>query len=167
VGNGTNKYLEANRAGNTDPQNNVHASVFATNLGSTGSTATPSFYLGSLVNSGTTNMSLGRASSLFYGRMRDENTTLVNESTGLLGATRASSSTLTVRANRASTLVTQASTTPSADRTGVFARLANAGGTTLITDARLAFYSIGESLDLALLDTRITTLITSNALVIP
>ena len=34
-------------------------------------------------------------------------------------------------------------------------------------DARLAFYSIGESLDLALLDTRVTNLINAYAAAIP
>ena len=35
------------------------------------------------------------------------------------------------------------------------------------TDARLAFYSIGESLDLALLDARVTALINAIAAAIP
>jgi hypothetical protein len=34
-------------------------------------------------------------------------------------------------------------------------------------DARIAFYSIGESLDLALLDARVTQLITTFAAVLP
>jgi hypothetical protein len=34
-------------------------------------------------------------------------------------------------------------------------------------DARLAFYSIGESLDLALLDTRVSALITAIGAAIP
>jgi hypothetical protein len=40
-------------------------------------------------------------------------------------------------------------------------------GTTLYTNSRLAFYSIGESLDLALLDTRVTALITAIGAAIP
>jgi hypothetical protein len=35
------------------------------------------------------------------------------------------------------------------------------------TSARLAFYSIGESLDLALLDARVTTLVAAFAAAIP
>jgi hypothetical protein len=166
MGNGSTKWLNTNRAGNTDPQNNAHASVFASTLGSTGTTATPSFYLGSLVSGGNTNISLGRASSLFYGRIRDENAFLVTESTGLLGAARASSSALTVRANRASTIVTQTSNTASSDRTGVFARTTNSA-IDLPTNARLAFYSIGESLDLPKLDSRVTDLITAFGVAIP
>jgi hypothetical protein len=42
-----------------------------------------------------------------------------------------------------------------------------AGVGTFFSNARLAFYSIGESLDLALLDTRITTLINAFAAAIP
>jgi hypothetical protein len=36
-----------------------------------------------------------------------------------------------------------------------------------VTNARLAFYSIGESLDLALLDARVTALITAFGVAIP
>jgi hypothetical protein len=36
-----------------------------------------------------------------------------------------------------------------------------------ITDARLAFYSIGEALDLAALDTRVSNLITAIGAAIP
>jgi hypothetical protein len=38
---------------------------------------------------------------------------------------------------------------------------------TSLTNARLAFYSIGESLDLALLDARVTTLVAAFAAAIP
>jgi hypothetical protein len=38
---------------------------------------------------------------------------------------------------------------------------------TSISDARIAFYSIGESLDLALLDVRVTDLITAIGVAIP
>jgi hypothetical protein len=40
-------------------------------------------------------------------------------------------------------------------------------GTPFYSNARLAFYSIGESLDLALLDARVTTLINAIAAAIP
>jgi hypothetical protein len=40
-------------------------------------------------------------------------------------------------------------------------------GSSNFSDARLAFYSIGESLDLALLDARVTALITAFGVAIP
>jgi hypothetical protein len=43
----------------------------------------------------------------------------------------------------------------------------NNGSTGAFTSARLAFYSIGESLDLALLDARVTDLINAFAAAIP
>ena len=54
---------------------------------------------------------------------------------------------------------------PLNNSTWVFAR----GGATpaSLTNARLAFYSIGESLDLALLDARVTALITAFGVAIP
>jgi hypothetical protein len=41
------------------------------------------------------------------------------------------------------------------------------GGAAVYSDARLAFYSIGESLNLTLLDARVTTLINAFAAAIP
>jgi hypothetical protein len=45
----------------------------------------------------------------------------------------------------------------------VFARRNGVSALDIYSNARLAFYSIGESLDLALLDTRVTTLISNIA----
>jgi hypothetical protein len=49
----------------------------------------------------------------------------------------------------------------------VFARENNSSVAEIYTDARLAFYSIGESLNLALLDARVTTLVAAFAAAIP
>jgi hypothetical protein len=49
---------------------------------------------------------------------------------------------------------------------GVFCQNNN-GTFTSFSNARLAFYSIGESLNLALLDTRVTALINAFAAAIP
>jgi len=43
----------------------------------------------------------------------------------------------------------------------------NRASNNLYSDARLAFYSIGESLDLAALDTRVTALVNAFAAAIP
>jgi hypothetical protein len=49
----------------------------------------------------------------------------------------------------------------------VFAQNLNNGTLSAATDARLSFYSIGESLDLALLDNRVSTLMTDIGAAIP
>ena len=58
---------------------------------------------------------------------------------------------------------TNVSQVPASENMGVFASAL--GGAHV--NARLAFYSIGESLDLALLDARVTTLINTFASTIP
>jgi len=76
---------------------------------------------------------------------------------------RASSSNFSYRAAGASAVSNTASQTPFNGNVVIFNRVTTTG----FTGARLAFYSIGESLDLALLDTRVTTLINAFAAAIP
>jgi len=68
-----------------------------------------------------------------------------------------------VRVSLITTAFSYASVTPLNATIGVF----NNGSNAAFTNARLAFYSIGESLDLALLDARVTTLINAFAAAIP
>jgi hypothetical protein len=87
--------------------------------------------------------------------------------TGFVGTSRSSSTQLNRRV-LASTTVSGANNTqtPPALNYFVFCRNLN-GSANLFTDARLAFYSIGESLDLALLNARVTALITAFGVAIP
>ena len=65
---------------------------------------------------------------------------------------------LTMRTDGGETSGTSATTTHSGLNTFVFGR--NTSGTpTVFSDARLAFYSIGSSLDLAALDARVSNLV--------
>jgi hypothetical protein len=167
VGNGTSKYLDSNRASNTDPQNSFHQSVFISTVGTSGAGQYP-VYIGT--------SGIGGNDRNIY---RDQNNGVLNASFNSIGystgsgtavgftAQRRSSSNATVLRVAAANIVgTSVSIAPSSNNIGIFA---TPGINLSITynNARLAFYSIGESLDLALLDTRISTLITSNALVIP
>jgi hypothetical protein len=95
------------------------------------------------------------------------NTTVATSSaTGLISASRSASNLTTWRVSSSTGTFSTASVT---DNTFgsiiVFARR----DATIIThsNARLAFYSIGESLDLALLDARVTDLINAFAVTIP
>jgi hypothetical protein len=86
----------------------------------------------------------------------------------LAGASRSTSSSFNARGNGSTQVLIQPSVSvPQNLGMRVFTRDIAGVAQSYSTGARLAFYSIGEALDLALLDARVTTLITSNALVIP
>jgi hypothetical protein len=68
-----------------------------------------------------------------------------------------------MRRGNATTSFSRTSATPRNANIGIFASVDGQQ----IANARLAFYSIGESLDLALLDTRVTTLVNAFAAAIP
>ena len=82
---------------------------------------------------------------------------------GLVGAARTSSSNVNYRLSGTTSSISRSSQTPTATNIGVFA---TSGGSNA-TNARISFYSIGESLDLALLDARVTQLMTDIGAAIP
>jgi hypothetical protein len=154
---GSTKGLSSNRNNNADPQNNKHMSVYAT---VTSSTAGKS-YIGTTTGVGASFINTSFApGSLDFRCNTSTLSTIGANSAGFIGVNRSSALEFTGRSGNSSTTV-------SASSTG----LLNAGisvfsGTSRI-NARLAFYSIGESLDLALLDARVTTLINAFAAAIP
>jgi hypothetical protein len=83
--------------------------------------------------------------------------------TGLVGATRNNSSNFTLRVSGSNYIFTRASQAPFNGNYAIFAGDVNLPN----SNARLAFYSIGESLNLALLDARVSTLMTALAAAIP
>ena len=160
IGNGTTKYLDSNRNNNTDPQDNNHNAVYV----STAATGT-SVYMGadnSTTSAGTNNF--GRSGGIFF---RSRATTSVEigsvTATGLIGTSRAESASFTTRVSGSTATQTITSQTPFNGNLKVFAT----GTGTLHGNCRLAFYSIGESLTLATLDTRVTALINALATAIP
>jgi hypothetical protein len=162
VGNGSTKYLNSNRLSSADPQDSFHLSMSVSTAASSG-----------------TQMYIGGQTTLPNDMYRDganlivrSRTALVTtyasqgSATGFIGHSRAVAASFTSRLGGA----TQSNSSSSSSSTGanifVFARNNN-GSLSLPTDARLAFYSIGESLDLALLDTRVTDLINAIGAAIP
>jgi hypothetical protein len=81
----------------------------------------------------------------------------------LIGLNRSASASFTYRQSGSSSSITRTSETPSVGNVFVY----QTNGYSAFSNARLAFYSIGESLDLALLDARVTTLINAFAAAIP
>jgi len=163
VGNGSTKYLDSNRAGNTDPQNNAHQAIFASSAG----TATRR-YIGNNTAGSVGASHIARAAQLVFRNQSSGAGSLTagSEVTGFMGSSRSSSNSFTARFSASNNTVTSSSETPLAINFYVFATNLD-GAVQTATDARLAFYSIGESLDLAFLDARVTALINAFAAAIP
>ena len=160
VGDGSTKYLNSNRSNSADPQNSNHNAVYASTIATAGSYINARGAGASDV--GTNAMGVGP----FFRSRTFTASSYTSTATGLIAHSRASSGNFTVRFGNSNTSVSTTSETPLALNLFVFARNTN-GTPEFYGNARLAFYSIGESLDLALLDTRITTLINAFAAAIP
>jgi len=146
IGNGSTKYLDSNRANNADPQDDNHNAIYAQSVGS----GAPGPVIGSSVGVEGINI-VGTT-------MRSRNLTgqpgfVLTD--GLIGVTRNQSNSFLAYNNSVLSSVGIASTTPDSSNVIVFK------GATVYSNARLSFYSIGESLDLALLDTRVSNLMTA------
>jgi len=157
VGNGTSKYLNSNRNNNADPQDDNHNAVYVTSLG-TNVRAYIGCGIGTAPSANGSNQML--YNSTFQTRNRGSTGNFDAKGTaavGFWGMSRAASGSYTKRVNKTNNTASYISTTPTSDSIIVFAR-GTAASPNLPTDGRIAFYSIGESLDLALLDARLATL---------
>jgi hypothetical protein len=158
AGNAGDKYLNSNRNNNADPQNSQHGSVFVSSAGTAGSTQA---YMGSrpALTPGS-NINIGISSNQYFFRSRSEAASLTTSDTalGFVGVSRASSAAYSRRVASVNSTVTESSVAPSSNNVALY-RTATTAAASLQANARLTFYSIGESLDLALLDARVTTLI--------
>jgi hypothetical protein len=159
VGNGSTKYLNSNRNNNADPQNSFHQCVF---VGAGPLDNNTRAYIGAdggrdHLLSGSTNLLARSRDSSVLGTVSGQGNT-----TGFKGANRSVSTEFLIRGGGANVTFSSLSSTPVSGNTHVFAR-----SNTSHTNARLAFYSIGESLNLALLDARVTALINAIAAAIP
>ena len=162
VGDGSTKYLDSNAAHNIGPQNNAHCSVYASTLRPVGL----NFYIGAASGS-VTNIGGDTSSPRDTWIIHDTGSGVprfTDAGLGFKAVARSGSANYVRRTNGASTTVTDAaSVTPPS--TGTYTVFGRSGA--YLASARLAFYSIGESLDLALLDARVTTLINAIAAAIP
>ena len=152
VGDGSTKYLDSNRNNNADPRNSKHLAIYQSSLATfdslliattnvSGRSALISFTPGGIssrINSSTITAKKGNA-------------------IGFVGGVRTSSTATSARVGGTDFPETVTSEAPVNQSLGVFA----AGGGEVPTDARFSFYSIGEALDLALLDTRVSNLMTA------
>jgi hypothetical protein len=166
VGDGSTKYLDSNRNNNADPQDSNHNAVYVSSAGQSGALG---IYIGAGETASGAN-NLGRSGGTptdFIFRNRASNTSLFvsanqGAATGFAGASRSNASNFVGRVGGSNSTFTHPSGAVSSFQVFIFKR-ESAG----ITNARLAFYSIGESLNLALLDARVTDLINAFAAAIP
>ena len=160
VGNGSTKYLNSNRNNNADPQNSKHVSIFISTLG----TLPTRRYIaaGDTSSPGDTLIAHDNATR-FYVSVNNSGFNQPVGAAGFVGASRNVSTSYSYRASKTTSSIGANSGTPTNENIGVFA---NSSGANHL-DARLAFYSIGESLDLARLDARVTELINAFAVTIP
>lgn len=158
IGDGSTKWIDSNRNNNVDPQNSKHISVWrasaATNdsglIGSNG------------VSTGDSHIYTGFNSFIFRNNGATGGSTSLSLMTGagFLGTSRASSSEITHIVGASVTTTASTSQTP---RNATIRVFENSGR----TNARLSFYSIGESLTLSLLGSRVSTLVSAISAGIP
>lgn len=172
-GDGTTKYLNSNRNNNADPQNNFHLSAYR---GETISATHAASFMGAgpsgvAGRSALQNNYLSQFTNGYFVRARSSSAPLAasgsQNAAGLLGVSRASASTISFFApgNQTGTL-NVTSENPYNGNLWVFG-INWDGSLVSQSNSRLSFYSIGESIALATLNTRVSTLMTDLAAAIP
>lgn len=158
------KYLNSNRNRLDDPQNNMHISVYQSEQNSAGGRSM--FGAGNLSNqAGATHYRISTGSDGYY-RHSATIAPVFNlgvPSLGLIGINRAVPTSSQLR--QSGSTFTHGSS--SDGRLNESIHIFKSSGVNSGVNSRLAFYSIGEALDLALLDTRVTALINAIGAAIP
>jgi hypothetical protein len=146
-GNGSTKFLDANRAANVDASSNFAMATWVHTAPTTGSS-----YCGSALNTSTSGRRLNYSSTTITGQVASSIVVTIAalSTTGLVGVSR-TGTTGNVRCGGANN---SGSLTSAATNAGGMQVFRNGLG---FTNARLSYYSIGEFLDLALLDARLAT----------
>lgn len=161
VGNASTKFLNSNRKANADPLDNCHVAVYASAVASGFQ-----MYVGGETSNAHDAFRNG-VNAVFRSRGGATSGTIATGATaGLIGHSRSASATFICRAGGTQQTVTSTSLAANNIDIYVFARNAN-GTLNLPTDARIAYYSIGEALTLSLLDARVSTLYTAIEAAIP
>ena len=163
VGDGSTKYLDSNRANNADPQNSNHNACWVS------TSAVGALMTSSATNTGQNYLDTNTSTNTRV-KNRDSVLTFAISGTvvaGFYGHSRSISSQIAYRCPQGNGTTASTSQTPESRNVFLYTRTNDSISFAQWSSARLAFYSIGESLDLALLDTRVTTLINAIAAAIP
>jgi hypothetical protein len=160
VGDGSTKHLNSNRNNNADPQNNKHIAAWV-------STHHPRDITRAIMGANSSNTSgcqLMTTTAVRFFRVNWTGTSSIADTStpaGFWGASRALAGTVVGRISGVSTNIADTSLPPANASIRIFDRGSDP------SNARLSYYSIGESLDLALLDARVTDLINAFDTAIP
>jgi hypothetical protein len=159
LGDGSTKYIATGRTAQQNPQDNAHFSVFVSNAGTTGNIISTS--------SGGVDNNIGIISGEYAFAIQDVGTAYRGSVsiTGFLGANRSSSAFGSFRRGGVTINNTRVSGVSQLGEFALFRRSADVAANW--NDGRIAFYSIGEALDLARLDARVTDLINAIGAAIP
>ena len=161
-GNGVDNYINTNRAANADPQDNVHISIKIEQP-----ILSSDAPIGSLATSPNRfNQILGEVTTVNYTLNSASGSSVTGNAGGFYGVSRSNSTQISIRRSSATVVTSLNSVVPSTEPYYVLARNLN-GSPSLYYPDRMTFYSIGEALDLAKLDARVTDLINKFAEVIP
>jgi hypothetical protein len=157
VGNGSTKRINTNRLGTAEPQNSKHVSVYVSTVATSGNNQFP-IYIGTPSVPAT---NLFREPSNGDLGFRCGTTTAdsfaAGGATGFIGLNRSAASGFLLRVSNSNQTLTRTSEAVAANQAFILFGNDTAGN----SNARMAYYSIGESLDLALLDTRVSALFTA------
>lgn len=159
-GDGATKYLNANRANNADPQNSHHQSVWV----SEHSAGTASYI--NAGNTATGSTSIVKTTTSYAPRSRNSQNDTVGFSNflpGLVALSRDNAANYTLRYQSNQSVITRSSQAPTNAPTEIYRR----PDATTYADARFAFYSIGEAINMPQLDARVFGLLTDLNIAIP
>ena len=165
VGNGSTKYLDSARNNNASPQDSAHLAAFVGEA-IVGDASTRAI-IGTGNATGSSAIVKGSAGNVLQTRLKhvtaSSSPTSMAGYSGFVGASRSVSASYLTRISGANSTVSIASSANQDASVLVYALTPAA----ITGNMRLAFYSVGESLDLALLDSRVSTLITAIGAAIP
>jgi hypothetical protein len=154
VGDGSTKYLNTNRNNNADPRDNNHNALWVSSSGAVGN-----FAMGGGISASGAN-TLGTGGGVRSRFSSSESS--ISSPTKFFGISRSVGTQFTVRAGGTNYLKNRTSDEPANANVAIFSSISTTGiRSDLISNGRYSFYSIGESLDLALLDARISTYMAS------
>jgi hypothetical protein len=159
IGDALTKYLNTNRANNADPKDNASMALWITEY--------PGKAIGAFMSWTNANGTSGRYLAGLNGTIRPRamcnngsaNATVLHSSSdlvfGFIGVSRNNAVDYYFRYNNITDLVAKLSDTLT--NSGAITVFRQGNNASAFSDPRISFYSIGEALDLALLDARLTT----------
>jgi hypothetical protein len=165
VGNGSTKSITLPFNGGDVAQDNIHAATWVHTSATPGSASFPTYIGAGSSSTGSTVIGRLQNSGQLYFQARTGTAVLVNNSAGFHAVSRNTSASFVRRLSGTSATVTSASQSPFT--THNFSLFRDLQTNVAWSNGRQSFWSAGESLDLALLETRVSTLLTAIGAAIP